>query len=34
MSNMVNGEKAEKQAGNKRDAMFKKSRWSYQKRPN
>jgi hypothetical protein len=34
MSNMVADEKAEKQTGNNRDAMFKKSRWSDQKRPN
>jgi hypothetical protein len=34
MSNMIADEKAEKQTGNNRDAMFKKRRWSDQKRPN
>jgi hypothetical protein len=34
VSNMVDDEKAEKQTGNNGDAMFKKSRWSDQKRPN
>jgi hypothetical protein len=34
MSNIVADEKAEKQTGNNRDAMFKKSHWSDQNRPN
>jgi hypothetical protein len=34
VSNIVAAEEAEKQAGNNRDAMFKKSSFSDQKRPN
>jgi hypothetical protein len=32
--NMAADEKAENQAGNNRDAIFKKNGWSDQKRPN